>query len=166
MTDDEVDIEIPLRIESDNDLYNKLDPTRSTIDDSVYDYMFEKMSDIRRGERVRVNVFSAQKLDEERVRKAFMDNLDDHLAKLHRERMTNRMNQARLFIIGIAFISFWLTASAYLDGIWPEVLSIIGSFSVWEAANIWIKDNPSLKYRRLKVERLKDAEINFIYDSA
>ena len=109
MTDDEVDIEIPLRIESDNDLYNKLDPTRSTIDDSVYDYMFEKMSDIRRGERVRVNVFSAQKLDEERVRKAFMDNLDDHLAKLHRERMTNRMNQARLFIIGIAFINDFRT---------------------------------------------------------
>lgn len=146
MTDsDKVDIEIPLRIECEDDLYNKLDPTRSSIDDSVYDYMFEKMSVVRRGEKVRVNIFSAQKVDEDRIRKAFINNIDDLLSELHRERMMNRMSQIRLFIIGIAFISFWLAAATYLDGIWPEVLSIIGSFAVWEAANIWIKDNPALR---------------------
>ena len=70
-----------------------------------------------------------------------------------------------MFIIGVVFIVLWLVVSAVSEGVGAEVLSIIGSFAVWESANIWILDNPEIRMNKLFVKHLRDAEIIIEYDS-
>jgi len=156
--------EVEIRIESEDDLYNRFDPSRRKLSDDVLKYIMECMPSYRIGGSHRLVIRSASPVDEDRVRSVFAENLDVAIADTKVEKRHNTLNQLRLFIIGIAFISIWLVASTYLDGLWPEVLSIIGSFSVWEAANIWIKENPGVKARRIVLESLKESDIVFAYD--
>ena len=60
----------------------------------------------------------------------------------------------------LAFIAAWLfTASS--DRIFVEVLSIIGSFAVYEAANIWISDKPHIRLVKYRLKKLENTEIRF-----
>ena len=67
-------------------------------------------------------------------------------------------------MIGAVFITLWLVAAVFPGGFWPEILSIIGSFAIWEASNIWIVENPKIKTRRKVSSSLRDAEIIFTYE--
>ena len=40
-----------------------------------------------------------------------------------------------------------------------EIISVIGSFAMWEAVNIWIVENPELQLKKKLNEWLLDAEI-------
>ena len=99
-----------------------------------------------------------------RVRSNIRSSLEDSIGGVWREKRCNTLKQIRLLILGTFFISVWLISSAFLDGIWPEVLSIIGSFAIWEASNIWIMDNPKLTLERKRLTSLKEAEITFVYE--
>lgn len=77
------------------------------------------------------------------------------------ERKFNTLNMIRLMVIGIFFILLWLYVSAGTDGVGPEILSIIGSFAVWEATNILIVDNPEIRINKLLLRILENAEITF-----
>ena len=64
-------------------------------------------------------------------------------------------------MIGIAFIAVWLVLSAFTGTVIAEVLSIIGSFAVWEAANIWIIDRPEMRLTRMRLKKLMETEVIF-----
>ena len=55
----------------------------------------------------------------------------------------------------------WLVAERFTKQLFLEVLFIIGSFAVWEAANIWIVEKPRRHMERTKVRKLMDTEIRF-----
>ena len=65
----------------------------------------------------------------------------------------------RLLVIGLIFVAAGILLSAGLDSILLELLSIVGSFAVWEAANIWIVENPEIKLRERFLRRLMETEI-------
>jgi hypothetical protein len=68
-------------------------------------------------------------------------------------------------MIGIAFIAGWLLAARQTESVSVEVLSIIGSFAVWEAANIWISEKPHIRLRKLRLMILKDTEVRFTVET-
>jgi hypothetical protein len=69
------------------------------------------------------------------------------------------IRQVRLFVIGIIFISIWLIISANIENILVEVLSIIGSFAIWEAADIWIVGKPEIRVKKRILQRLQETNI-------
>lgn len=78
-------------------------------------------------------------LDEERVKRTFENQCTEFLARLENDRKRNSFKQLCKFIIG--------------------------SFTVWESANIRIPDNPEIRIYEMFLKRLKQAEITFQYDS-
>lgn len=71
-----------------------------------------------------------------------------------------RKDLSRPLRILLAFIAAWLfTASS--DRIFVEVLSIIGSFAVYEAANIWISEKPHIRLVKYRLKKLENTEIRF-----
>ena len=71
------------------------------------------------------------------------------------------MKQVRLFAIGLAFIAIWLLVKTITNVLIVEILSIIGSFAIWEASNIWIVEKPSIRLKRHRLRRLMDTEVRF-----
>ena len=159
------DAVISIRIASEDDVFSPFDPAGMTLSDDIKSYMMDKLSAHRSFRRVKVNFICDTEVDEGRIRSVLIQSVDDSIKKLEKEKHLNIYSQLRLVIFGLSFISLWLALSVYLEQIWAEVLSIIGSFSIWEASNILIIVNPELKYRRLMLESLKKADISFTYAS-
>ena len=61
-----------------------------------------------------------------------------------------------MFAVGVCFIAVSLALESKVGVVWFTVLSTIGAFSMWEAASIWIIQNPRLRLRKRIVGKLKD----------
>lgn len=90
--------------------------------------------------------------------------MDESIESLDKEKRVNSINQVRLLLIGAVFITLWFVTAVFLGGFWLEILSIIGSFVIWEASNIWIVENPKIKIRCKVSTSLRDAETVFVYE--
>jgi hypothetical protein len=153
--------EIKVKIHEEADLYNRLDPDQRLIDDSIVSYITRRHREIGPGEEFCVHIISDLPVDEERVRKNFRAYLEHDVDIDNDELRFCSVRQFRLFLIGIFFIAVWLVAQGQTDSVIVEVLSIIGSFAVWEAACIWIEEKPRIRYEKLKKTILKETEIKF-----
>ncbi len=153
--------EVKLKIRNEEELYHPYDPDRTTLNPDVVDYIEQKLKKLHPGDKAIIRILSDEAIDRDAVKSVFDRYLDDLAEELDRERERNHIRQLRLFIIGIAFIAIWLIVSAKTEGIGAEVLSIIGSFAIWEAANIWLVDSPQLRLKKRIVEYLSRIEIRF-----
>ena len=156
--------EVSIRISSEADLYNPLDPTGEKLSDDVVSYIVNELSIKGVEKKSKLTIICGSKVDEDKVRASVVKAVNDNITVIDREKRTNTLNQFRLILIGVIVISFWLTISAVIKDLWVEILSIIGSFAIWEASNIWIVENPKLKAKRRISASLKEADIVFVYE--
>ena len=156
--------EVTIRISSEDDLYNPLDPYGEKLSDDVVSYIENELAIKGIERRCRLTIICGSKVNEDKVRASIVKAVDDNITVINNEKHENTLNQFRLILIGIAVISIWLAISAMIKDVWVEILSIIGSFAVWEASNIWIVENPKLKAKRRLSKSLKEADIVFVYE--
>lgn len=149
--------DIKLVIHDENVLYNPLD--RTVISNDVALFIKDRISEIHSS--LNLGIISDEPVDIERLKKAIDTYVQTEKRKLDFELRWNSLRQLRLFLIGIAFIALWLFASSKIKEIWLEVLSIIGSFAVWEAANIWVIDKPDIRIKKRLLRLLGSAEIRY-----
>ena len=153
--------EIKLKIRSEADLYNPLDPDQVMLSDAVTGYIIRKYQEMNHTEEFCLHIISDEPVNEDRVRENIRTHMRHEQEIGSRELKLSTGRQIRLFVIGIAFISVWLFAAANTGNIAAEVLSIIGSFAVWEAADIWIAEKPHIRLRKMKLKILEKTEIRF-----
>ena len=66
-----------------------------------------------------------------------------------------------MFVIGILAISLWLFVARRTENLLVEILSIIGSFALWEAVNIWIVEKPVMRMEEKRLKKMMQAEVKF-----
>ena len=150
--------EIKINIADESELYNSFDLDRTTLNNDLIAYMTDRYTEKEFGKKA-VFVFSGAAIDADHLRNVFNQHIEREFDKTVKETRINSLKQLRLLLIGVVFIAAGFFFSNYLDSIPVEILSIIGSFSVWEAANIWIVENPKLKLRNKLLTKLQEAEI-------
>ena len=101
-------------------------------------------------------------IDEEKIKKAFSKYINDKIEYNERKKRFNRVKQIRLFIIGIIFIGLSILIGAILESILYTIISTIGSFAIWEAANIWIVENMESKIEKGLLQNLLQTKIEVI----
>lgn len=154
--------EIGLHIHAENDLYHPLDPDQKLLSDEVISYLQRKYSDDAQfGKKMVIRIVSDIPVNEEHVRQSFHDWINSECRSLEKEQHRIRIRQLRLFLIGIFFIAIWLYFAMTKDNVFVEVLSIIGSFAVWEAADIWIVERPEIRIQKKRTDRLHETKIRF-----
>jgi hypothetical protein len=153
--------EIKIKIHEEADLYNPLDPEGSELSDEVISYMVRKYQEKGRKEKHIIHIISDEPVDEEKVRNSFLaySTKEEMIFGNVRNRIT--LKQLTLFVIGILFISLWLFASSRTENLLVEILSIIGSFALWEAADIWIVEKPVRRIEEKRLKKLMQAEVEF-----
>lgn len=100
-------------------------------------------------------------IDTEQLKKAFEKYIDSLKAQLVREKKANTIKQLWMFSIGVVFIAGGLFFADRLPALTGEIISTIGAFSMWEAAGIWIVENPKIRLRKRYIEQLSATEIKF-----
>ena len=137
-----------IRAEGEKDLYNRFDPDRIILSDDVKSYIMERMSERTPGDDNQIVIRTKEKVDENNVRAAFGYWLGEEKKSMKAEWRKNFFAQLWMFLVGVAFITASLVLQSRVSVVWFTVLSTIGAFSMWQAASIWIIDNPKLRLRR------------------
>lgn len=151
--------EIKVKISEESDLYSPFDPDGLALNGDFLDYITDQYEQKNFGEAVTLTFHGAE-IDEVRLKRALDAHVDGEIIKVSKQIQLNRMKQPRLFLIGLLFVAAGILLATYWSAVPVEILSIVGSFAVWEAANIWIVGNPTLKLRKRFLNELKNAEIH------
>jgi len=147
---------ITLNVEDEERLYNSFDPQRDLLCDEVKTYLMSKVQIEGRKDGVSLEVRSAAPIDQERFAAAIHRWVEDEEASIKAAHRKNTVQQLWMFGVGVLFIALSLMLQPMLNVVWFTVLSTIGAFSMWEAAGIWIVENPKLRMRKHAAARFKN----------
>ena len=150
-----------IKIDNENELYNSFDKYEETLSEDLITYMNNKEEVVPIKERETIELISSQKIDENKFKKAFEKYCNEQLMIIKKKKKINNTKQIWLLVLGIIFIIFSVALADKLNVIVLEIISTIGSFSIWESANSWLLESKVIKFEMLKVLKLKNSEIKF-----
>ena len=153
--------EIQLNIENEEQLYNSFDKFNNTLSDDVYSYINNRIEFTNITDKIEIKINSNEKIDSDHFIQVYNAYIDEQLKLAQKESKFNTTKQIWLLGIGILFIIFSLLFSEKINVIVLEIISTIGSFSIWESANSWLIERKIIKGKKIRLRRLKNAEIKF-----
>ena len=145
---------VTLNVENEEELYNPLDPQRNLLSDDVKAYLNNKLQARNQTDSLELCICAKAPFDEERFKTAMDRWIQEEDRSLHATAKRNWIQQAWMFGAGVLFIALSLALQPVVNVVWFTVLSTIGAFSMWEAASIWIIQNPKLRMRKAIVARV------------
>lgn len=150
-----------VKIDDEHELYNSFDQFDETLSEDLISYINnkEEISSIK--EKEIIEIISTKKIDENKFKKAFEKYCDEQLIVINRQQKINRTKQIGMLMVGIVFIIFSILLADKINIIILEIISTIGSFSIWESANSWLLQSKAIKFNKLKAIKLKNSEIKF-----
>ena len=150
-----------VKIDDEHELYNSFDQFDETLSEDLISYINnkEEISSIK--EKEIIEIISTKEIDENKFKKAFEKYCDEQLIVINRQQKINRTKQIGMLMVGIVFIIFSILLADKINIIILEIISTIGSFSIWESANSWLLQSKAIKFNKLKAIKLKNSEIKF-----
>ncbi len=151
--------EINLKIKNESELYNPFDESCRTLSGEVSDYLAGQYEKKEVGDDIVLKIKCGGPVDFKRVCGAFQELIrrQEHINA--NQKRINRIKQIWLFCIGVVFVAAGILLDGVLGSVPVELISIVGSFAVWEAANIWIVENPRTRLARRTLRRLNATKI-------
>ena len=150
-----------IKIDNENELYNPFDKFEETLSEDLISYINNKEEIISIKEKENIEIISTKKIDEDKFKKSFEKYCDEQLILINRQQKINRTKQIGMLIVGIIFIIFSILLTDKISIIILEIISTIGSFSIWESANSWLLQSKAIKFNKLRTMKLKNSEIKF-----
>ena len=155
-----------IKIDNEDELYNSFDKFEETLSEDLLSFINNKAEVASIKEKEEIEIISTNKIDENKFKKSFEKYCDEQLILVNRQQKINKTKQIGMLIVGIIFIIFSILLADKINIIILEIISTIGSFSIWESANSWLLQSKTIKYNKLKVIKLKNSEIKFKNNSS
>lgn len=155
--------DIKLKIHEESDLFTPYDPEQKLLSEEVCAYLIRCYENNHRShnEDLVVHIISDIPVNEEHVRQAIRDHCEQEMNNIRHEMKVETFKEVPLVILGLFFLTLWFFLSPSKEGIWMEILSIMGSVVIWEAVSIAIMRRPEHFARKKLYERASRAEIVF-----
>ena len=153
------DFIINVAISDEHELYNPFDPDGMVLNDDFLAYVLGRYGEKHIKERPVLRIISQTPIDEQKLRQALDRHLASEIQLNRKERCRDYLQQLRLLGIGLAFVAWGIYLMSRFNSVVHEVISIVGSFAVWEAASIWIVQNPRRKIRHRLLERQQQVRL-------
>ncbi len=150
-----------IKINDENELYNPFDKFEETLSADVISYISDKSELVPIREKEDIQIISESKIDENKFKKCFEKYCEEQLTLINRRQRINRTKELGMLIVGIIFIAFSIILTNKINTIILEIISTIGSFSIWECTNSWLLESKAIKVSKLKILKLKSSEIKF-----
>ena len=150
-----------IKINNEDELYNSFDKFEETLSEDLIAYINNKSEIASIKQKEDIEIVSEKKIDENKFKKSFEKYCDEQLILINRQQKINRTKQIGMLIVGIIFIIFSILLTDKISIIILEIISTIGSFSIWESANSWLLQSKAIKLNKLRTMKLKNSEIKF-----
>lgn len=150
---------IKIYVDDESELYNSFDKEHLTPNDEVVSYIVGKLPNRRLNEKTVIELVSDNEIDKEQFKKALNNQIKTEEASNKREKNLELLKQVFLVFVGLMFITLSFYISKFDVKMLSEISSIIGTFSIWEATNIWLIDTRRINATGRQLERMKNTEI-------
>ena len=153
--------EISVKVSGESDLYSAFDPEQKLLSEDVSLHLARNYLNKHRAmnEKYIIHIYSDDPVDEAKLRERFhahyaqeYDNI-----KFATQRLT--IKQYSLFGFGILVLAIWVYFSAKAEGVNVELLSIVGSLSIWEGASILLMQRPDMIRMLRTLQQAMNADI-------
>ena len=104
-------------------------------------------------EQIVIEIETEEPVDLAQFQTCYKNYLSTELTKVEKEMKYNQFMKIRFLFIGIVFIVLSALFQNQLHTIILELLSIIGSFAIWEMTNLILVGNRELKSSKLNLKR-------------
>lgn len=151
---------INVHVTNENELYNPFDITRKTLSDEVINYIEREEELIPIYNKIEINVETQKEIDIDNFKQAYEEYFEDVISTKNKKIKFNNAKKIWLAIIGMLFIIASITLTNIFNTIVTDVLSIIGSFAIWEVADLIILGNKEIKLKKIHLAKLLNANIN------
>ena len=154
--------QIKLRVQSEEWLYQTLDPEEACFTDEIRSYIYGKMVRQIKQKDHEIIVQSPEQLNEEKFLSAVRQWIRDDKESMRTERKKDMVMQTYFGLLGIGFLLLEIILEGKASIVWQTVISAVSGFSLWEVVNIWIFQFPVLRLRKKVLEKItKKTKIRF-----
>ncbi len=153
--------EIRLKVHEESDMFSPYDPDQMMLSEDISSYLTTCYENKHRAalEKYSVHIFTDKPINKEHVQQAIRAYCTQERSNNLHEMKIETLREVVLILLGVLFLALYFYLSSTYEGVWMEVLSIIGGVAVWEAASIAILSRPGL-YRVEKIyDQASHAEI-------
>lgn len=109
--------------------------------------------------------FHGRKLDEteqDEIRRMYKERYQNECFDKEWDQRTERGRFIRMLVFGIFMMTLYIIRSVNSDDtLFLEIISVLASFSLWEAADIWLVEEREIRKERFSFRQLRDARIEF-----
>lgn len=151
---------INIHVKNEDELYNGFDKTKKTLSDEVISYIEREEELIPIYNKIEICIETDKKIDLENFMQAYDEYFEDVISTENKQIKFNNAKKVWLGLIGLIFVVASITLTNMFDTIVTDVLSIIGSFAIWEVADLIILGNKKIKLEKFHFAKLLNANIN------
>ena len=132
------------------------------LDEGIFDYAESCTDNLPRNAQLRIILHNVPEEDQEAVPDLYREHYKAALRNKMKEKRRNRNKMISMIVIGLAFLSLYLYLAVSMENaVFLEVLSVIGSFALWEATNSFLIARRTIDEDLLLLLRYYFAEIGF-----
>ena len=154
-------MKIKINIKDEEELYNSFDKYGETLSEDLISYINSKALI---NDNYDIEIISKNKVNQEKFNNAFLNYCDDELKRIDIKYKINKTKQIWMLMIGIIFIAFSIILTNKVNLIILEIISTIGSFSIWESADSFLLESKAIKFDKYKMIKLKNSNIKYVIE--
>lgn len=135
-----------------------------TLNKEIIEYIDEKSYPIPVDIPIKINIYGSF---EDAVKEEIINKLQEHYdLMLNDKKFDLKINAIRssvLFIIGVILLIFYLLLANFtVNKLWYEILSIVSTFIIWEAADFFILERNALRISYYEIAQMVICEKTFV----
>ena len=154
---------VKIHIEDEKEIYNKFN-MNNTLSDDLVNYIQEQMELCATLQPIEFDVISSKKIDEDKFNTAFEQTIENQIKIINKQKRTNIKKEILMGTIGVLFIGLSIGLSSIMENqVILELISVIGSFSAWEAASSWLVVSRELRNKEKQLTKIDKGKITYKY---
>ena len=153
--------EIKLKIHEESDLFSPLDPDQIHLSDEVISYLNRNYILMYKNKKSKyaIHIFSDTPVNENHIKEAIREHCLQEKETVRFRSRIETFKELSLGILGLLILSLWFVLSHSREGVFLEVLTIIGWVAIWEATGGALLKRPELHHKRRMYDFASKAEI-------
>ena len=155
---------IQLQIRNESELYNQFDPTRTHIDEYVYDYLKSHCIQMRSEEQKKASlrIITDKPIDADRFKESLKNAVRKDRDEFDSQIALNNKRAIWSCIMGILLSIAGIALSVIKDEILLAIISLFGTMGISDAVTIWTRVNPDVKQLKSLLDPFVDFDLEVI----
>lgn len=155
---------IQLQIDSESDLYNPYDPSRTRMNEGVYQYLKSYFTPLEASRQTHdtLQIITDSAIDTEKFQSALQDAVDGDIAELDRQIAGENRRFLWELIVGVFFSVIGVLLAIILDKVLLAIISFLGSTCLGDAVKILVSEKQELKDQKKLISPLNDIRLEVI----